>query len=199
MAEHSNGIQNVKKIVYMGIENNVSNTLMLACVRLGIEVVLCCPEVDEDSVDAELNAQAEATGLVKRTTNLEEALKDADYVHTDTWMNMEFFENGKVKESKREQYDARNKKFAPFQVNAEIINKYCPKARIMHCMPCHIGYEITKDAVYHPNSVIFDQAENRMHMQKPSSCGCSSWSTPSWSKPASCLLASSSIRMADVT
>lgn len=166
MAEHSHGIENVKKIVYMGIENNVSNTLMLACVKLGIEVVLCCPEKDVDSIDEELYAQAEATGLVKRTTNLEEALKDADYVHTDTWMNMEFFENGHVKESKRGEYEERKKKFAPFQVNAEIINKYCPKARIMHCMPCHLNYEITKDAVYHPNSVIFDQAENRMHMQK---------------------------------
>lgn len=81
-------------------------------------------------------------------------------------MNMEFFENGKVKDSKKEEYESRKKKFAPFQLNAEKINKYCPNAHIMHCMPCHVGYEISHDAIHHPHSVIYDQAENRMHMQK---------------------------------
>ena len=54
----------------------------------------------------------------------------------------------------------------PFQLNANSIDIYAPQAKIMHCMPCHIGYEISRDAVDHPNAVIFDQAENRMHMQK---------------------------------
>lgn len=85
MAEKSNGIQNVKKIVYLGIENNVSNTLMLACAKIGIKVVLCCPEIDQDCVDDELFQQGFATGNFSRTTDIAEALKDADYVHTDTW------------------------------------------------------------------------------------------------------------------
>ena len=166
MAEYSKGLQNIKKIVWLGIENNVSNTLMLACAKMGINIVLVSPEVDSSSVDYELNQQAVTTGMVTRTLNLKEALTGADYVHTDTWMNMEFFDNGKVKPEFEKLYFSRKEKFMPYQLNAELINTYCPQARIMHCMPCHVGYEISKDAIEHKNSVIFDQAENRMHMQK---------------------------------
>lgn len=166
MTEHSQGIEKVKKVVWLGMENNVSNTLMIACVKLGIHFVIVAPEVDVDSVDNELNQAAESTGLVARTINLSEALKDADYVHTDTWMNMEFFEQGKVKDYFREEYERRKKVFIPYQLNAKTIDLYAPKAKIMHCMPCHAGYEISRDAIDHSNSLIFDQAENRLHMQK---------------------------------
>ena len=165
MSEHSGGVENIKKIVWLGIENNVSNTLMLVCAKLGIKVYIVAPEVNAPSVDEELNAMAEATGNVVRTLDLEEAMKDADYVHTDTWMDMEFFENGKVKPDYQQVYDERKNKFMPYQLNLDLL-KYAPDCKIMHCMPCHLGYEITKEAVEHPNSVIFDQAENRMHMQK---------------------------------
>lgn len=166
MAEKSNGVENVKKITWLGVENNVSNTLMLACTKLGIEVAICAPEANTQSVDAELNAMAEATGLVTRTTDLAQALKDTDYVHTDTWMDMEFFENGQVKSNFQAEYERRKAIFMPFQLNAKLINTYAPNAKIMHCMPCHIGYEISRDAVDHPSAIIFDQAENRLHMQK---------------------------------
>ena len=166
MIEHSGGLQNIRKIVWLGIENNVSNTLMLACAKLGIKVVLVAPEIDPACIDLELNRQAEATGKVSRTLDFKEALDEADYVHTDTWMNMEFFENGKVKPEFERLYLSRKEKFLPYQLNAKLIEAYCPRARIMHCMPCHVGYEISKDAIGHENSVIFDQAENRMHMQK---------------------------------
>ncbi|MBW3014597.1 ornithine carbamoyltransferase, partial [Candidatus Woesearchaeota archaeon] len=122
MAEYSGGIKKVKKVVWLGIENNVSNTLMLACVKLGIKFVIASAEVDKDSVDKELNAIAEKTGLVERTTDLKKALKDADYVHTDTWMNMEFFEEGKVKPKFKKEYERRKKVFMPFQLNAKLIN-----------------------------------------------------------------------------
>jgi len=166
MDEHSGGIGNVKKIVWLGIENNVSNTLTMACAKLGIEVVIAAPEVDKKSVDKELNKQAEETGMVYRTLDLEEALKGADFVHTDTWMNMEFFDAGKVKPEYKAEYDRRVKTFKPFHLSAELIDEYAPKARVMHCMPCHVGYEISRTAVEHPNSIIFPQAENRLHMQK---------------------------------
>lgn len=166
MAEKSGGIENVKKITWLGVENNVSNTLMLACVKLGIKVAIAAPEANVQSVDAELNTMAEATGLVTRTTDLAEALKDSDYVHTDTWMDMEFFENGQVKANFQAEYERRKATFMPFQLNANLINTYAPKAKIMHCMPCHVGYEISRDAIDHPSAVIFDQAENRLHMQK---------------------------------
>jgi len=166
MAEHAGGIDKVKKITWLGIENNVSNTLSLTCTKLGIEVAIVAPEVNQPSVDEELNQQIEATGLVTRTLDLETALKNTDYVHTDTWMDMEFFENGKVKSDKQAEFTARKNKFMPYQLNAELIDKYCPQAKIMHCMPCHVGYEISRDAIDHPQAVIFDQAENRLHMQK---------------------------------
>ena len=166
MAEHSGGIGKVKKIAWLGIENNVSNTLMLACAKLGIKVAIAAPEVDPDSVDKELESQATATGLVTRTESVQEALEGADYIHTDTWMNMEFFESGKVKPSFEQEYERRKKIFMPYQLNAKTVNSFAPKAKIMHCMPCHPGYEISRDAIDHPNSIIFDQAENRMHIQK---------------------------------
>ncbi len=164
MSEHSGGIQNVKKVTWLGVENNVSNTLMLACSKLGIKFYIAAPEVDKDSVDEELNEQTEKN--VVRTLNLKEALENADYVHTDTWMNMEFFEGGKVKKEFEQELERRKKVFMQYQLSASSLNKYAPKAKIMHCMPCHIGYEISRDAVDHKNSIIFDQAENRLHMQK---------------------------------
>ncbi|MBI5022782.1 MAG: ornithine carbamoyltransferase [Candidatus Magasanikbacteria bacterium] len=166
MAEHSGGIANVKKIVWLGVENNVSNTLTLACAKLGIKVAIVAPEANQQSIDEELNQQAEATNNVERTLNMAEALSGANYIHTDTWMDMEFFENGKVRPQFIEEYERRKKLFMPYQLNAQLVNTYAPQAKIMHCMPCHVGYEISRDAIDHPNSVIFDQAENRMHMQK---------------------------------
>jgi ornithine carbamoyltransferase len=166
MSEKSGGIENVKKITWLGVENNVSNTLMLACVKLGIKVAIAAPEANTQSVDLELNAMAMSTGNIIRTTNLEEALRDSDYVHTDTWMDMEFFENGQVKPEFQAEYDRRKNTFMPFQLSAKLIDTYAPKAKIMHCMPCHVGYEISRDAIDHKNSIIFDQAENRLHMQK---------------------------------
>ncbi|MCK4669985.1 MAG: ornithine carbamoyltransferase [Nanoarchaeota archaeon] len=166
MAEFSGGIKNMKKVVWLGMEDNVSNSLMLTCAKLGIKFIMASPEVDKTSIDKELLKQAEKTGMIERTLDLKNALKDADYVHTDAWMNMEFFEDKKVKPKFKKEYERRKKKFIPYQLNAKLINKYAPKARIMHCMACHIGYEITRDAVDHKNSIIFDQAENRLHMQK---------------------------------
>ncbi len=166
MAEHSGGIQNVKKIAWLGIENNVSNTLKLACAKLGIDISIVAPETDKDSVDRELDAQAEATGHIHKTLNLREALSNAQYLHTDTWTNMEFFADGKIRPEFEEEYERRKKVFMPYQLNAALVAQYAPQANIMHCMPCHAGYEITRDAIDHKNSIIFDQAENRLHVQK---------------------------------
>ncbi len=166
MIEHSNGLENIKKVVWLGIENNVSNSLMLLCTKLGINFVIVAPEVNKPSVDEELNKLSDNTGLVTRTLDLENALKGADYVHTDTWIDMEFFADGKVIPEYFEEYKKRIELFKPYQINAKLIDTYCPQAKIMHCMPCHIDYEISRDGVDHPNAIIFDQAENRMHSQK---------------------------------
>lgn len=167
MIEHTKGgLKNLKKIAWLGIENNVSNTLKLLCAKLGVEIAVITPEVDPSSVDKELNELANKTGKVIYTTDLAKGLKGAQFVHTDTWTNMEFFDKGKVKPEFAKEYERRLKLFKPFQLNAKTINTFCRDAGIMHCMPCHIGYEISRDAVDHKNSIIFDQAENRMHIQK---------------------------------
>ena len=108
----------------------------------------------------------EATGKVKKVLNLKEALAGTDYVHTDTWIDMEFFKDGKVIPEYQAEYDRRLAAFKPYQINANMVDTYAPNARIMHCMPCHVGYEISRDAIDHKNSVIYNQAENRMHRQK---------------------------------
>ncbi len=166
MSERSGGLENIKKVAWLGIENNVSNTLKLACAKLGIDVVLAAPEVNVASVDAELNAAADDTGRVRKILNIKEALRGADYVHTDTWMDVEYFENGKVRPEFANEYERRRSLLMPYQLNAQLIDTYAPQAGIMHCMPMHVGYEITRDAIEHKNSVIFDQAENRKHVQK---------------------------------
>ena len=166
MAEYAGGLNKVKKVAWLGIENNVSNTLKLACAKLGIEIALAAPEVDPSSVDSELNAMAAKTGKVSKTLKVQDALKGAQYVHTDTWMNVEFFEGNKPKIQYKKEYERRMKKFRPYQLNANLIDSYAPSAKIMHCMPMHVGYEITRDAIDHSNSIIFDQAENRKHVQK---------------------------------
>ena len=166
MVEKAGGLDKVNKVVWLGIENNVSNTLKLVCAKLGIEIVLIAPKVNEPSIDKELDDMADATGKVIKTLDLEEGLKNADFVHTDTWMDMEFFDQGKVNPEYKKEYDERIEMFKPYQLSGELIDKYCPKAKIMHCMPCHIGYEISRSAMDHKNAVIIDQAENRLHAQK---------------------------------
>lgn len=166
MAEAAGGLSKVKKVVWLGIENNVSNTLMLACAKLGINVWIVAPERDGASVDEEVNRQAEATGKVHRTLDLDLALREADFVHTDTWLNMEFFADGKAKPEFQKEFERRVSVFKPYQLSAKLLTDHKSNARIMHCMPCHIGYEITRDAVDHPHSLIFPQAENRKHIQK---------------------------------
>lgn len=166
MIEYSNGLANIKKITWLGIENNVSNTLKLACAKLGIKMFIVVAETNPLSIDKKLNAMVNATGNITYTTNLPQALADTNYVHTDTWMDMEFFNDGKVLPKYKAELKKRITLFKPYQINAKLLADYCPKAKIMHCMPCHVGYEISRDAIDHPNSIIFDQAENRKHIQK---------------------------------
>ncbi len=166
MVEYSGGLDRIKKIAWLGIENNVSNTLALVCAKMGIEVAIASPERDQSSIDSDLDDQLEKTGKVRRFRDVKSAVDGADYIHTDTWMNMEFFESGMIKPEFKDEFDRRIALFLPYQLTAALIDDFSPHAKIMHCMPCHLDYEITCDAVNHPSSIIIDQAENRLHMQK---------------------------------
>jgi ornithine carbamoyltransferase len=151
-----------KKLVFTGIANNVSNSLVAAGTKLGMNIILAVPEKDPDSIDKELEESAKKTELYEETKDLKKAVKDADFIYTDTWINMEFMNDPNFAEEKKR----RLKSFMPYQVNSKLLKESKSNAKLMHCLPAHIGYEITRDVIEHPNSIIFEQAENRMHIQK---------------------------------
>jgi len=148
------------KLVYIGVHNNVCNSLIEGCTKVGIEIITVTPIVNESSLDEELLEKAKRTGLYKTTRDVKGAVEECDIVYTDTWVDMEFFLDPKFKEEK----DKRTKLMMPYQVNKELLKG--SDALIMHDMPIHRGYEITGDVVESPNSIIYDQSENRLYSTK---------------------------------
>jgi ornithine carbamoyltransferase len=149
------------KVVYLGIGNNVSNSLALACTKTGVSFTLCVPEKDPDSIDLELENQAEATGNYVEEPDAAKAVMGADVLYTDTWVNMEFFSDPKFEKEKKR----REKLLKPYQLNKKLLERAGPKTLAMHDMPAHIGYEIDEYCLRGPRSLAFDQAENRMWVQ----------------------------------
>ncbi|MBN1313077.1 MAG: ornithine carbamoyltransferase [Anaerolineae bacterium] len=150
------------KIVYVGIANNVSNSLSMASVYSKARFVLCVPEFDPPAVDEEQLDILQASGRYEQIDDLAAAMKDADVVYTDTWINMEYFDDPVFAEEKKR----RIKTFKPYQVNEALLKLSGRRTLVMHCLPAHKGYEVNKTVLYHPDSVVFDQAENRLHAQK---------------------------------
>jgi ornithine carbamoyltransferase len=157
--EHKGKLKGLK-VVYLGIGNNVSNTLSLGCVRTGMHFTLCVPEMDPLSIDKELLEEVRKSGLYEEEKDPKKAVEGADVVYTDTWVNMEFFTDPKFEKEK----ERRIKTCMPYQLNRQLVEG--TNALIMHDMPIHRGYEIDEWSIYSPNSIIFDQAENRLHIQK---------------------------------
>jgi ornithine carbamoyltransferase len=144
------------KIAYIGDGNNVARSLAFACAKLGMKFVIASPagyELDADSVNKANQISAET---VTRTNDPAQAVAEADIVYTDTWVSM-----GQEDEKKQRLAD-----FEGFQVNTELMKLAPPKAKVMHCLPAHRGFEITDDVAESENSIIFDQAENRLHFQR---------------------------------
>jgi len=148
------------KLVYVGVHNNVANSLIEACTKTGVKITTVCPIFNEASRDNELLSDAERTGLWKTTLDLKNAVLDADFVYTDTWVDMEFFTDPKYANEKEE----RIKLMQSYQINAELLKG--TDAYVMHDMPIHRGYEITDDVIGKPKSVIYEQAENRLYSAK---------------------------------
>jgi len=148
------------KLVYIGVHNNVCNSLIVGCTKTGVEITTVTPLRNELSIDKELLKAAEKTGLYHSTLDVKKAVLDADFVYTDTWVDMEFFLDPKFKEEK----EKRLKLMMPYQINKELMKG--SKAYIMHDMPIHRGYEINADVINSPKSVIYQQAENRLHTAK---------------------------------
>ena len=147
------------KIAYVGDGNNVAHSLMLAAVTLGSQIAIATPKGYEP--DARVVAQAreiaaKTGGSVTLTTSAAKAAAGAHAVYTDVWASM----------GQEEETEKRKKIFADFQVNQALLSKAAPDAVFMHCLPAHRGDEVTADVMDSPASVVFDQAENRLHVQK---------------------------------
>jgi len=147
-------------VVYTGIANNVSNSLSLCSVQTGANFTLCVPERHPPSLDEELLDILRASGRYAETDDLEAAMENADVVYTDTWIDMEFFTDPAFAEEKQRRIDT----FQPYQVNEALVEGR--DTLVMHCLPAHKGYEVSETVLGSPNSVVFDQAENRLHSQK---------------------------------
>jgi len=148
------------KLVYIGVHNNVCNSLIEACTKIGVEITTVTPIVHEPAWDEELIEEAKKTGLYKTTLNVKQAVSEADFVYTDTWVDMELFMDPKFKEEK----EKRISLMMPYQINSQLLKD--SEALIMHDMPIHRGYEISGEAVDSPRSVIFEQSENRLYAAK---------------------------------
>jgi ornithine carbamoyltransferase len=148
------------KLVYVGIHNNVCNSLIEGCTKTGVKIVTVTPIFNEPSRDDELLENARKTGLWEASTDAKGAVRDADFVYTDTWVDMEFFTDPKYAAEK----EKRVKMMMAFQVNRELLKK--SNAYVMHDMPIHRGYEVTADVVEGSNSVVYEQSENRLYSAK---------------------------------
>ena len=153
--EFSGKLQGVKVAFIGDCASNMANSIILAAKLAGLELKMASPE--EYQPDRELMEESNiGIGTTSWSTDINEAVKDAEYIYTDVWVSMG------MEEEKTE----RLKKLTPYQINAEVIDSASPGVRVMHCLPAHRGEEITSEILDSDNSIVFDQAENRLHVQK---------------------------------
>ncbi|RJP75034.1 MAG: ornithine carbamoyltransferase [Candidatus Abyssobacteria bacterium SURF_17] len=145
-----------RKVAFLGDGNNVAHSWIYASARLGINFSIACPRGYEPLPEIVREASAEATSNICVTHDIAEALSDADAVYTDVWASM-----GQENEAEK-----RRTVFAPFQLNSAALALARPQALVMHCLPAHRGEEIIDEVLDGPQSIVFDQAENRLHCQK---------------------------------
>ncbi|WP_185173236.1 ornithine carbamoyltransferase [Rothia nasimurium] len=147
-------------MVYLGdAANNMANSYLLGGATAGMHVRIAGPEgyLPAESVVAEAQQRAAETGgSILATTDPDQALAGADVVITDTWVSM----------GQEDEKEARAQVFKPYTVNTEAMNKADSSAIFLHCLPAYRGYEVTANVIDGPASVVFDEAENRLHAQK---------------------------------
>ena len=151
--EHK-GVLAGKKLCYIGDGNNMTNSLIVGGIKMGMEVSVACPKGYEP--DAELIKWASENGIFTCTDNVFEAAKDADVLYTDVWASM-----GQEAEA-----EERKKIFKSYQINSDVMAIAHSDAMVMHCLPAHRGEEITENVLEAHADEIFDEAENRLHAQK---------------------------------
>jgi ornithine carbamoyltransferase len=144
------------KVAWVGDGNNMAHSWINAAAVLGLNLVLACPEEyfpNKIIVDEAIKKNPDK---IKVTTDPVEAVREADVVNTDVWASM----------GQESEQDARRGAFEPFQVNSKLLAEAAKDAIVMHCLPAHRGEEITEDVLEGPNSVVWDQSENKLHMHK---------------------------------
>jgi len=144
------------KIAYIGDGNNVANTWLTAAAILPFEFSLACPEGYEPDKKIMKDALAKAEGKIKIMRDPFEAVPGADVLYTDVWTSM----------GQEDEIDERKEAFRDYQINRKLLSKASKDAIVMHCLPAHRDEEITSEVIDGPQSVVFDQAENRLHVQK---------------------------------
>jgi len=155
IGEHCGRLEDVK-IAFIGDGNNVARSLAFASAKLGMKMIVASPpgyELDAESIEKANQILADS---VEQTNDPEAAVDGADIIYTDTWVSM----------GQEDEKQKRREDFEGFQVNAELVKSAKDDVKIMHCLPAHRGSEITDDVVESPNSIIFDQSENRLHFQR---------------------------------
>ena len=153
--EHRKNLDDIK-IVYIGDGNNVANSWINLASKMPMHLVLCSPSGYEPDQKTMGNAKKAGISKIELLTDPKAAVKNADVVYTDVWASM-----GMEAEAR-----ARRKVFLPYQVNSELMSHAGKNALVMHCLPAHRGDEITDDVIDGRQSIVFDEAENRMHVQK---------------------------------
>lgn len=158
MLEHSGGLEGVT-VAWTGDGNNVCNSLMLGCAMTGLNCRVATPKGFEPTLAVVERAQElarESGAGLTLTNDPAEAATGADYIYTDVWASM-----GQENETLQ-----RAKIFRPFQLNAELLKRAKPDAKVLHCLPAHRGEEISEEVLDGPRSIVLDQAENRLHAQR---------------------------------
>ena len=146
-------------LTYVGDGNNVAVSLLFACARLGMNFTLAAPEgyeLDAEIITTGRDLAKGNGGSVRQLVDPVQAVQDANVIYTDTWTSM-----GQEEEARK-----REQVFPRYQVNAELLAQADPSTIVLHCLPAHRGQEITDEVADGPQSLIFEQAENRMHAQK---------------------------------
>ncbi|MFC1555626.1 ornithine carbamoyltransferase [candidate division KSB1 bacterium] len=153
--EHLGRITDLK-LVYFGDGNNIVNSFLNFAAKVPFHFVVSCPEGYEP--DKKTLEEAKNAGLskIEVVSDPYTAIKDADVVYTDVWASM----------GQEAEMEERKKVFKTYQVNMELFSKAKPGCKFMHCLPAHRGDEVTDEVVDSPASIVFDEAENRMHVQK---------------------------------
>lgn len=146
------------KMAYVGDANNVARSLLFAAMKLGTHFTIATPPgygLDEDTI-ALAKTFSTAGAQIELYEDPAQAVADADVIYTDVWTSM----------GQEAEKETRLQVFPPYQINQQLVNKAKPDCIVMHCLPAHRGEEITDEVADGPNSVLFPQAENRMHAQK---------------------------------